>query len=178
MIIPDPISLLENAQRNAQVLQEEDGTATDQQITDFNNNESVRNFFATTDRDAEAVDANPIFKAFDSTRGQGLAGVIKSLAFNWDGAIWETEGLNNRAPKWCTIDITFAPVYDINPGLDANGNMIGAPYNIGTILDQIKITRNRDAEKLAAAVNNNRQASVSLDDEEDIDPDALANFLG
>lgn len=144
-----------------------DTASTDEPITDYNDGTLVRNFFASGDRDAETAEGNPIFKSFDSTRGQGLAGVIKNMAFNWDGALWETEGLNNRAPKWCTIDITFAPVWDLNPGLDANGNMIGAPYNIGQILKQIKLARNRDTESQATYVSKNAQASVDTSDEEE-----------
>jgi hypothetical protein len=88
---------------------------------------------------------NPVVKSFDSVRGQGLAGFIKTLSFDWSDARWETEGLNNRAPMWCKIDINFAPVNDINPGLDSSGAPIGMPYNIGSLLKLMKINRGPDS---------------------------------
>lgn len=87
------------------------------------------------------VGGNPIFKSFESTRGKGLAGFIKSLNFNWEGALWETKAANSKAPQWCTIEMEFAPVHDLNPGIDVNGNMIAPIYNVGEILQQMKIRR-------------------------------------
>jgi hypothetical protein len=88
-----------------------------------------------------SAEANPIIKSFDSVRGEGLPGFIKSISFDWSKALWETEDLNDRAPQFCKIDITFAPIMEINPGLDSNGEMIGAPYNVGAIMSALKSKR-------------------------------------
>jgi len=126
-------------------------TPDDQSIT------TVSQFFSPGDTDGGTVrnsstqdganniqntgQGNPVFKSFETTKGKGLAGFIKSLQFNWDGAIWETEDQNSKAPKWCTISMEFAPVHDLNPGIDVNGNMISPLYNIGSILEQMKVKR-------------------------------------
>lgn len=102
---------------------------------------------ATPEEELEAIqdffnpESNPIMKAFDSVAGQGLAGFIKRLSFDWSDARWDTEGLNNRAPMWMKIDIEFAPVHDINPGIDSSGAPVGMPYNIGSILNLLKMRR-------------------------------------
>ena len=101
---------------------------------------------------------NPIFKAFESTSGKGLAGFIKSIKFNWEGALWETEAANSKAPKWCTVEMEFAPVHDLNPGLDSNGNMIAPIYNIGGILQQMKVER---ASRSSSDDDNTRMASAT-----------------
>ena len=175
LVRPDPVTLRSRARENAGLATTPDGTATGQEVTDANNLEDVRNFFATTDRDGQATEGNPIFKSFESTRGEGLAGVIKNMAFNWDGAVWETEGLNNRAPKWCTIDVTFAPIFDLNPGLDSNGNPIGMPYNIGQILNKIKYTRNQEAQD--RYVSDNATASHQGEEPDDSEFDPLTGLI-
>lgn len=89
---------------------------------------------------------NPIFQSFDSVRGQGLAGFIRSVRIDSSGAPWEVDGLNNRAPKFVKLDITFTPVEDISPGLDSNGFMTGAPYNIGEIMKTLKKKRQEQTQ--------------------------------
>lgn len=98
---------------------------------------------------------NPIFKAFKSTSGQGLAGFIKSLSFDWSDSRWATEGINKRAPMWAKIDISFVPVHDINPGLDASGAPTGMLYNVGSILKQMKLNRSQ--------LNNSQKESRNID---------------
>ena len=105
---------------------------------------------------------NAIMKSFASTRGKGLAGFIKSLQFNWEGALWETENANSKAPKWCTVSMEFAPIHDLNPGIDVDGNMIAPIYNVGSILQQMKIRRaqhTEDASSAARAVAAKSQTS-------------------
>lgn len=167
---PDPISVLDTARSRAAAGQQ---STADDPFADLNNENIVKDFFAASDSEVQGnltSQGNPIVKSFESTRGQGLAGFIKNIAFNWDGALWETEGLNNRAPKWCTINITFAPVFDINPGLDVNGNMIGAPFNVGSILQQVKINRRRENDEVANLVRYTSQARPSNNEDEPIDP--------
>jgi hypothetical protein len=107
---------------------------------------------------SSAAGGNPIFKSFASTSGKGLAGFIKTIRFNWEGALWETEAVNSKAPKWCVVEMEFAPVQDLNPGLDVNGNMIAPIYNIGGILQQMKIER---ASRRQSQDDNTRLATAS-----------------
>lgn len=74
---------------------------------------------------------NPIVKSFDSVRGSGLPGVIKSIGMDWSDATWETSTLGARAPKICKISIDFAPVHDLNPGIDHNGFNTAPVYGVG-----------------------------------------------
>jgi hypothetical protein len=101
----------------------------------------IDSFFSSEEGDK----GNPIVQAFESTKGEGLAGFIKSMKFDWSGAVWETNDPNSRAPKYMKIDIDFAPVHDISPGLSSDGFMIGAPYNIGSIMQAMKQKRRNAA---------------------------------
>lgn len=105
----------------------------------------VANFFNPNAGDE--ANSNPIFKAFNSVKGEGIPGVIKSLNLDWNGAIWETEALNSKAPRWVTVQMEFAPIFEINPGLDSNGEMIGAIYNVGSIMQKLKQSRERGSEE-------------------------------
>jgi len=127
-------------------------------------NENLQNFL-----DSEK---NPIFRSFESTSGQGLAGFIRRISFDWSDANWDTEGLNHRAPMWCKIDIDFAPVHDLNPGIDSTGAMIAPPYNIGALMQIMKshkeIARQMEqvidlAKKKAAAATPNREGEAKND---------------
>jgi hypothetical protein len=76
---------------------------------------------------------NPILRAFETTRGDGMAGFISSIRMDWmmgDG-LWETVGYGNRAPKMCKISIQFKPIFDLPPGLDSNGFMNAPVYPVG-----------------------------------------------
>ena len=78
-------------------------------------------------------DNNALVKSFQSTEGKGLAGCITSLSFDWyDGQNiqWEiTPG--KKAPKMCNITLSFDPIHDISPGLDANGYNRAPIYPVG-----------------------------------------------
>lgn len=101
--------------------------------------QDIESFFSSENGE----EGNPIVQAFQSTKGEGLAGFIKSMKFDWNGAIWETEQVGSKAPKFMKIDIDFGPVHDISPGLSSDGFMIGAPYNIGAIMQAIKSSRKK-----------------------------------
>lgn len=109
-----------------------------------NSSVAVQDFFKS---DVNADDANPIFKAFESTKGKGLAGFIKSIKFDWNEAPWETNGLNNRAPQMCKINIDFAPIHDISPGLDSNGFSTAPVYRIGAPSNATSNAVHEDARK-------------------------------
>jgi hypothetical protein len=78
---------------------------------------------------------NAIVKAFDSTRGRGLAGVIKSLNFTWieDQITWNTGKFNERAPKVAKIQVSFTPIHDLAPGLDSDGFSTAPLYGVGSL---------------------------------------------
>lgn len=63
---------------------------------------------------------NSIVRSFRSTGGRGLAGFIETMAFDWMAGTWDTSD-GRKAPKMCKVTISFSPVHDITPGLDAWG---------------------------------------------------------
>ncbi len=76
---------------------------------------------------------NSIVKAYESTRGRGLAGFITSLDFDYADATYETGKLTKRAPKMIKVSIAFSPIHDIAPGMDAQGGMRAPLYPVGDI---------------------------------------------
>jgi len=76
---------------------------------------------------------NPIMRAFETTRGDGMAGFISNIGMDWmiDDGLWETSGYGNRAPTMCKITIQFKPIFDLPPGLDSNGFMNAPVYPVG-----------------------------------------------
>jgi len=72
-------------------------------------------------------------RSFETTAGRGLAGVITSLNFDWglNGEInWDIVDFGYRAPTGCKISISFTPIHDIVPGIDNNGMMRAAVFNV------------------------------------------------
>ena len=57
---------------------------------------------------------NPFVRAFKTTAGRGLAGVIQGINFNWlEGNIpWDTD-FNSRAPIGCEVSFQFDVIHDI-----------------------------------------------------------------
>jgi len=86
---------------------------------------ATQSFLSTTN--------NPILRAFETTRGDGMAGFISNIGMDWmmDEALWETSGYGNRAPTMCKITIQFKPIFDLPPGLDSNGFMNAPVYPVG-----------------------------------------------
>jgi hypothetical protein len=76
---------------------------------------------------------NPFTAAYESSRGEGLAGFITNLDVNYNESTWQTEIKGSRAPMMVKITISFAPVHDIPPGLDHLGEMRAPVYNVGSI---------------------------------------------
>ena len=81
---------------------------------------------------------NPFVRAFNSSKGRGLAGFISSFSMDLlsDDASWDTE-LNSRAPKLLKITIGFSPVHDITPGIDHSGFNTATFYNVGEIMSSV-----------------------------------------
>ena len=80
---------------------------------------------------------NAVVRAFESTRGRGLAGVITSLSYDYADAPWETRSLGSRAPMWVKVSVSFTPIHDLPPGLDHDGFNRAPIYNVGNIMNQL-----------------------------------------
>jgi hypothetical protein len=79
-------------------------------------------------------DANPVMKAFASSGGKGLAGVITNFKIDYSEAKgnWGSDtGTTLRAPMFVTIQLQMAVIHDITPGLDANGIMMAPIWPVG-----------------------------------------------
>jgi hypothetical protein len=77
---------------------------------------------------------NPILKAFNSTAGQGLAGVITSFKVDYKESDkrWGIDTKNKLcAPMYVTISVTMAVIHDIPLGLDSNGIMNAPIWPVG-----------------------------------------------
>jgi hypothetical protein len=77
---------------------------------------------------------NPVVRAFESTQGKGLAGMITTLKFTWldENNTWEvTRG--SRAPMWCRVDIGMDVVHDLPLGMGHDGFMIAPAYPVGNV---------------------------------------------
>ena len=98
-------------------------------------NEEYKNAAGKSVVDAKrsGVINNPFTAAYESSRGQGLAGFITNLDVNYNESTWQTEVKGSRAPMFVKITISFAPVHDIPPGLDHLGEMRAPIYNVGSI---------------------------------------------
>ena len=95
-------------------------------------NEQVVNEIATDAASFFSADSNPIVRAFESTAGKGLAGVIKTINFNWFEPTWEIDS-GAKAPQWCRIEMSFSPIHDIPPGLDDDGFNRAPVYPVGAV---------------------------------------------
>lgn len=81
---------------------------------------------------------NAIVKSFEDVGGNGLAGFIETMAFDWyDKVTWETT-MGNVAPKLCKVTISFAPIHDISPGIDHLGFNRAPIYPVGTFAQSAK----------------------------------------
>jgi hypothetical protein len=81
---------------------------------------------------------NSIIKTFkDAGAGGGLAGFIESLNLEWVNTqtTWDVDP-GRKAPKMCKVQVEFAPIHDISPGINAQGNNRAPIYRVseGSIL--------------------------------------------
>ena len=81
---------------------------------------------------------NPFVRAYESTKGRGLAGTMGSINFNWldEAFTWDTD-YNSRAPKGVAISFNFDVIHDISPGLDHSGYNRAPLYNVGNIMKEV-----------------------------------------
>lgn len=73
---------------------------------------------------------NTIVRSFRSAGGQGLAGFIESMQFDWMAGTWDTSD-ERKAPKMCKITMSFTPTHDIPPGLSSDGQNRAPIYQLG-----------------------------------------------
>jgi hypothetical protein len=80
---------------------------------------------------------NPYSRGFETTKGRGLAGVIRGVSFDWLSDFpWETD-YNARAPIGCKISFQFDVIHDLPPGLDHSGYNKAPLYNVGEIMRNV-----------------------------------------
>ena len=81
---------------------------------------------------------NPVTRAFETSMGRGLAGVISGIDFNWisEDFGWETT-FNSRAPKGVELSFNMEVIHDIPPGLDHSGFNRAPLYNVGSIMEHV-----------------------------------------
>jgi len=92
-------------------------------------------------------DNNPISKAFETTAGRGLAGVITSLNYEWisgDTITWDLDW-NSRAPMLTKVTMGFKAIHDLPPGLDYSGYNRAPIYNVGDIMQKVAGDPYRDS---------------------------------
>jgi hypothetical protein len=84
---------------------------------------------------------NTIIKSFEDSRGMGLAAAVTQLGFTWGVADhqWGTgeDGPGNRAPRYCKVQMSFDPIHDIAPGIDADGFNRAPLYPVGNLVNSI-----------------------------------------
>ena len=80
---------------------------------------------------------NPLAAAQETTLGKGLAGFIKNLDIQNQEQLWEVSVEGSKAPMSVKINLSFDPIHDIAPGLDADGAMRAPVYNTGRIVNTL-----------------------------------------
>ncbi len=78
--------------------------------------------------------SNALVRAFETTRGKGLAGMITSVKFTWldQNNTWEiTRG--SRAPIFCKISLGMNIIHDLPLGLGSDGFMLAPAYPVGNV---------------------------------------------
>ena len=95
-------------------------------------------FFENLESAFMRPELNPYVRAFNTTKGRGLAGVINGgVSFNWlEDFPWETD-FNARAPIGCKISFSFDVIHDIPPGLDHTGYNRAPLYNVGEVMRNV-----------------------------------------
>ncbi len=97
-------------------------------------NDFIRSQYLRDDALFMRPELNPYVRAMETTKGRGLAGVIKGITFNWlDNFPWEVD-YNARAPMGVKISFGFDVIHDLPPGLDHSGYNKAPLYNVGEIM--------------------------------------------
>ena len=87
--------------------------------------------------DREKGIAGAIVRSFDAASGEGLAGMITQLDFDWmlNTMLWDTVD-GRKAPMGCKITISFTPIHDYQLGLNDNGEINAPAYMVGNNIRQ------------------------------------------
>ena len=115
---------------------------------------------------------NVVIKSFESTAGRGLAGHITSLSFDYLESPWEMD-IGSRAPQWLKVNLGFAPIHDIAPGLDSDGFNRAPVYQVGNILNASTghdihgrlMTRDERVTATDQSAGNNKPANIEESDD-------------
>ena len=100
-------------------------------------NDLVRMLYLSDEAMFMRPEVNPFTRAIETTKGRGLAGVIKGITFNWiDDFPWEVDH-NARAPMGVKIGFGFDVIHDLPPGLDHSGYNRAPLYNVGEVMKNI-----------------------------------------
>lgn len=74
---------------------------------------------------------NPVLNAYESSKGEGLAGFITNLDINYNEQLWETSEEGSKAPHSVKVSISYSPIHDIPLGIDKEGMLTAPAYNVG-----------------------------------------------
>ena len=100
-------------------------------------NDLVRMLYLSDESMFMRPEVNPFTRAMETTKGRGLAGVIKGITFNWlDDFPWEIDH-NARAPMGVKISFAFDVIHDLPPGLDHSGYNRAPLYNVGEVMKNV-----------------------------------------
>ena len=125
---------------------------------------------------------NPVRKAFQTSGGAGLAGVIMNMSLDYAQYAWGTthefpKHTEMRAPKGVNINMSFAPIHDMPLGLNHNGEMFAPSHPVGHLgpTKNVGFGSKKDAELLADearrdSIKNQKILAVPLPLKEDKDP--------
>ena len=107
---------------------------------------------------------NPIFKAFESSMGRGIAVAINSIGLEWklNSAPWNLEP-GSRAPRMCEISLGLIPIHDITPGLDHTGINRAPIYKVGSSRDYTgDVWHDKDSfDKLTSTIASNTTKALN-----------------
>lgn len=93
--------------------------------------------FSSNSKKFMQPEINPFSRAYETTKGRGVAGVLGGINFSWlDNFPWETD-YNARAPMGCKIKLDLKVIHDIPPGLDHTGYNRAPLYNVGEIMRNV-----------------------------------------
>jgi hypothetical protein len=95
-------------------------------------NNAVKSYNVTTSK-LFNVSTNPVLQSYQSTIGKGLAGFITNLDINYNEQLWETADEDAKAPQVVKVTISYSPIHDIPLGLDSEGMLTSAAYNVGSL---------------------------------------------
>jgi len=149
-ILPDPKALFTNSIVGATLFATDPAGAIDTVVDRFTSDvaqgygipneltELVRLLYLSDTAIFMDSAVNPFTRAYETTMGRGLAGVLGAINFNWldDNFGWETD-FNARAPMGCKISFSFDVIHDIPPGLDHSGYNRAPLYNVGEIMRNV-----------------------------------------